>query len=124
MLPDGDNFAGDLCALGQHGLAVDLDGGGQTSDESITLVVLVALERLTHDGRDRRALWHGDHVPRRLRCLGGDRNHLGCVSLCFSGSRRGLFDRGRLGGLVRGCGVGLAGAACNTDKACGCHSKV
>src|SRR5438874_1196417 len=88
MLLCGYDLAGDVRALGEHGLPVDLDRRREAGDKSITLVILVALERLVHDSV--MGVPFGTVITRPL----------GCVALAETGTT--------LGPSALGLGAGAA----------------
>src|SRR6266478_205842 len=65
---DLDDAADHLRALGNHGLPLYLDGGGELRGKGVTDVVLVAGESLAYRRADCCALRHGNHRS-WLRCF-------------------------------------------------------
>src|SRR2546429_1070321 len=98
-----DTATTEIYTLSLHdALPIYLDRRREAGDKSITLVILVALERLVHDRGDGRALRHGDHASTRLRSFSGDGHDLGPLGFRLGGRRGRPLDVRGPRGLVRG----------------------
>src|SRR5579863_2519782 len=100
VLFDLDDAAGYLRALGNHGLAIDLDRRGEAGGKGVADLVLVSGERLAYRCADRGTFRHRDHRGwlRGFLCYGFRRDRL-----CFRGDSLACVGVLRLGrSLVRG----------------------